>query len=227
MENESAERSEMDLQIQERLAALLKKKGLSRRQLADRINIQEGYLGKMMRGERPWKVSYLKQVADGLDVPLEALLGETCELPVVAEIGSSKEREDLSFDYKAVVLPLNNRRQVPCPELPKSLAVRSYVVEVTGKGLMPELPPGSRLYIARGQGNGQNLNDGDLAIYVVDETQRGYVCRIERRDPEIHFHPLYADPQASGTFFKRFTETTLGIDVVIAIVLLPDLLVSG
>lgn len=213
--------------IQERLKALLKKQGISRRQLAERIKIKESYLNMLIRGERPWKISYLKQVADGLDVPLEALLGETCKLPVVAEIGSSKERDDMSFDYRAVVLPVSNRRQVPCPELPESLAAKTYVVEVAGTGFMPDLPPASRLYIARGKGNAQNLKDSDMAIYVLDEDQRGYVCRIERHGPEIHFHSFYTIPEFKNKLtFKKLTETVIGIDVVVAIVLRPDLLGS-
>jgi transcriptional regulator with XRE-family HTH domain len=218
-------KNEISELIKERLEALLEKRGLTRRQLADRIKITENHLNMMIRGDRNWKVSNLKKVADALEVSLDALVGETCQLPLVAEIGGGKEKDGVSFHYKAVVLPSENPRQVPCPEFPKGSADKTYVVDVNGTGLMPDLPPDSRLYIARGQGDAQNLKDGDLAIYVLDEDQRGYICRIERRDPEIHFHSFYSPPEFSEkVVFKKFTETIGGIDVVVAIVLRPDLL---
>ena len=91
MHNETDDQLEIGRRIQERLDALCEKKGISRRKLAKKMGIREDYLGKMVRGKRPWNLNYLKQVADGLDVTLDALLGDTFELPVVAEIGGGKE----------------------------------------------------------------------------------------------------------------------------------------
>jgi transcriptional regulator with XRE-family HTH domain len=222
---------ELDLQIQERIEALLMKKGLSRRQLAERINIKEGYLGKMMRGERPWKVSYLKQVADGLDVPLEAILSDAVKLPLVAKVGDDKNKKHLdyqqiTFDYHAVVSPEKDTEYVPYPEIPKSLASKTYVIEIIGATGIPELHPGMHLYVSRGLGNSRTLKDGDMAI-LVDETHRGFIYRVKRDDPTYirfttTFHPY--PPSSEGIEVKKIAETVSGIDVVVAIVMRPDLL---
>jgi transcriptional regulator with XRE-family HTH domain len=216
------DRHAFKLLIQKRLEALLQEKGISRRQLADRIKIKESYLSMMIRGERPWKVSYLKQVADGLDISLEDILGENIRIPVVADIGWGKETDidSSSFDYKAVLSPKKNRT-VHFPRLPKSLAAKTYVVKITGSELMPYVLSGSYLYITRGLGNSQNLKDGDLVIYVSDRDQRGYLCRVELQDPVMLFHSFYAlpEPISEKIIFRPLAETVFNIDVVVAIVI--------
>jgi transcriptional regulator with XRE-family HTH domain len=219
MKKERNDFNDMMMRIQERLEALLAERNISRRELAKRIDISEDYLGKMMRGLRDWKVEYLKKIADGLDVPLEDILSDSLQLPVAAEIGVGKDIDSVSFDYKAVVSPKKVRSYVHFPELPKSLASDTYVVRITGSELMPYVPSGSYLYITRGLGNGQNLKDGELAIYVSDQDQRGYFCRVERQDPVIVFHSFYNLPGLPEKItFRPLAETVFSIDVVVAIV---------
>jgi transcriptional regulator with XRE-family HTH domain len=222
MGKKMGDRDDVELLIPERLKALLAKKGISRRQLADRIKIKESYLGMLVRGERPWKISHLKKVADGLDVPLEAILGETLKLPVVAEIGWGKriEIDSSSFDYKAVLSPKKDMDHIQFPELPARLAAKTYVVRITGSELEPYVLKGSYLYIARGLGNNQNLKDGDLAIYISDRDHRGYFCRVKRSDPVILFQSFYSEPgdPHREVMFGPLAETVLNIDVVVAIV---------
>jgi transcriptional regulator with XRE-family HTH domain len=228
MQKERNDFNYMKLRIQERLDGLLAEKDISRRELAKRIDISEDYLGKMMRGLRDWKVEYLKKVADGLDVPLEDILSDSLQLPVAAEIGVGKDIDSVSFDYKAVVSPKKDRSFVPFPDLPKSQAAATYVVKTfTGTELMPGLLPGSHLFITRGLANADDLKDGQLAVYVDDKTDRGYICRIERAGPHFLFHSLFTPPglsskDASGTpaeiVFKKLADNIMGIDIVVAIV---------
>ena len=209
--------------IRERIEDFLKKKNMSRRQLAHKTGISEDHLGKMMRGLRPWKLLYLKQVAEGLNVSLDALLRDTVELPVIAEMGWGKriEIDSSSFDYKAVLPPEKGMYPIQFPELPKSLADKTYVVKITGSQLEPYVLRDSYLYIARNLGNNQNLKDGDLAIYIWDKDNRGYFCRVKRSDPLIFFQTFYSEPgdPPKEVIFGPLAETVLNIDVVVAIVL--------
>jgi transcriptional regulator with XRE-family HTH domain len=226
--------NKLDHLIQERLESLLVKRKISRRQLSQEIGISDDYLGKMIRGLRPWKLIYLKQVAEVLDVSLDTLFKDTVKLPVVAEIGDQNKGASPFFDYKAVVLQQKGRDYVPFPELPKRLAAETYVVKVAGSDLMPGLLPGSYLYIARGIGNSSNLKDGDLVVYVTEDTDYGYVTRIERDKTHIHFHFFYKSPIPSSgkdleatlkpRFIKKLADIVSGIDVVVAIVLHTDFL---
>jgi transcriptional regulator with XRE-family HTH domain len=229
-------------QVKQSLEAILVERNMSRRELAQKLRISEDYLGKMMRGDRDWKVEYLKKAADVLDKPLDSLLSDTFGLPVIARIGGETEQVPLdyrqvSFNYRDAVAPRKVKMAigyVPYPELPKSLAAKTYVLEVAGPMGIPELLPGMHLYITRGLGNAQALKDGDLVVYANEEPDeqgehRGFVCRIrwdKENDPDyIYFTTSNISPSVLGFEIKKLAALVSGIDVVVAIVLRPDLLV--
>lgn len=247
MQKETDDQNDIGLRISERLKALMDKRGISRLKLASKIGIREDYWGKMARGKRPWNLHYLMQIANALDVPLDAILGDTFRIPVIAKIGGEKNQlpldpHQVSFNYRDVKVPREKDSDdidyVPYPELPKSLAAKTYILEVKGPIGLPELHPGMHLYITHGLGDSHTLKDGDLAIYVNEEPNkqgehRGFVCRIrwdKENDPDyIYFVTDYTpfSPPAKGMEIKKLAETVSGIDLVVAIVLRPKLLKLG
>jgi transcriptional regulator with XRE-family HTH domain len=206
--------------IQKRVEECLEKKDLSRRQLAKKIHLNEDFLGKMVRGARPWKVDNLQRVADGLGVPVAVILSETQELPIVAEMGDLTRPG--SFDYHQAALPQAGQARVNYPQLPRSLMEKTYVIQVTSEGLRPVVPRGAHLLVTRGLGQAQTLQTDDLVIYV-DEANQGHLRQVRRVDPYIVFHAFYAGGQDS----VRLAEAVSGVDMVVAIIPRADLLAAG
>ncbi|MFD1957597.1 helix-turn-helix domain-containing protein [Paenibacillus thailandensis] len=63
--------------VGENIRKCRKLKGLSQEQLALRADINASYMGQVERGEKSPTIDVLGKIADALQTPLEALVGET------------------------------------------------------------------------------------------------------------------------------------------------------
>lgn len=60
-----------------RIKSSRKMRGLTQQQLADKLDIDQGFISRLERGEKGVTIDLLNRLAKLLDVPLSYLLGET------------------------------------------------------------------------------------------------------------------------------------------------------
>lgn len=63
-----------------RIRAFRKLKGLTQKDLADRVHVSVFVLGSIERGQRLATSQLLQDIADALDIPLDELKGEGSEI---------------------------------------------------------------------------------------------------------------------------------------------------
>ena len=200
--------------IRSRLEELLERKDMSRRQLAHNIGIHEDLLGKMTHGKRPWKLRYLKKVADGLDMPLDNLLSEEKQIPIVADLG-----EDLKFDYHRAV-DLAPHETMVYPTLPQPWWDKAYFLRVETVQYAPNLVEGAILVVVRGLGSAENLRDNDLVVYVGDDNQ-GYLKRVKWAGEQ---YIVFCGINQRDEMVVRLADAVRGVDLVVAILPRIDLM---
>lgn len=68
---------DVDTFIGERVRSFRKMRGLTLKELSEKLGISFVYLGQMERGESPWKISMLSDIAQVLNAPLTLLQDPT------------------------------------------------------------------------------------------------------------------------------------------------------
>lgn len=86
----------MSKELGEKLLGLMKKQGISQRQLADRLNTTEASLSRYVNGEREPKADMLANIATALNTTSDYLLGI--------------EKDDFDFPKLERVLARNSSR---------------------------------------------------------------------------------------------------------------------
>lgn len=97
--------------IGENIRFLRKKRGLTQEELAERINLQQAYIGGVERGERNISMLTLQKIADGLEVSPDLVLnfgninlidnpqrGES--LSIITSLLHQKNADELQFILK-------------------------------------------------------------------------------------------------------------------------------
>lgn len=78
----------IDQEVGSRVRALRKKKKLTLKEVAEKLGISYVYLGEMERGEKPWKLSMLSELAKQFHVPLALLQDPQVPLERLERISS-------------------------------------------------------------------------------------------------------------------------------------------
>lgn len=86
----------MSKELGEKLLGLMKKRGISQRQLADRLNTTEASLSRYVNGEREPKADMLANIATALNTTSDYLLGI--------------EKDDFDFPKLERILARNSSR---------------------------------------------------------------------------------------------------------------------
>ncbi|EOO16121.1 MULTISPECIES: helix-turn-helix domain-containing protein [Bacillus cereus group] len=97
--------------IGENIRFLRKKRGLTQEELAERINLQQAYIGGVERGERNISMLTLQKIADGLDVSPDLVLNfgnvnlidnpqREESLSIITSILHQKNTDELQFILK-------------------------------------------------------------------------------------------------------------------------------
>ena len=86
----------MSKELGEKLLSLMKKQGISQRQLADRLNTTEASLSRYVNGEREPKADMLANIATALNTTSDYLLGI--------------EKDDFDFPKLERILARNSSR---------------------------------------------------------------------------------------------------------------------
>lgn len=76
-----------DEQVGARVRALRKARKMSLREVAGEIGLSFTFLGHLERGEKPWKLDYLRDVAELFNVPQALLLDPSVPLEHIRQIG--------------------------------------------------------------------------------------------------------------------------------------------
>lgn len=79
-EQESASR--MDKEVGERVRSVRNEKGLTLKDVSEKMEISDTYLGYMERGIKPWKFEYIEKCANILGVPVLALFMDDYDSPL-------------------------------------------------------------------------------------------------------------------------------------------------
>lgn len=69
------------LDIGKKIMRIMKEKGMSQKQLAKASGITEAAISKYISGEREPRITFLKRIADALDVPADEFLYEKVDHP--------------------------------------------------------------------------------------------------------------------------------------------------
>ena len=64
----------------EKLRTLRKRSGLSQIELAERLNVQQSYIGKLERGERIPNVAMIRNIVELFHVSFDRLMDDNIEL---------------------------------------------------------------------------------------------------------------------------------------------------
>ena len=71
----------IELDIGKKILRIMKEKGMSQKQLATASGITEAAISKYISGEREPRITFLKRIADALDVPADEFLYEKVDHP--------------------------------------------------------------------------------------------------------------------------------------------------
>lgn len=71
----------IELDIGKKILRIMKEKGMSQKQLAKASGITEAAISKYISGEREPRITFLKRIADALDVPADEFLYEKVDHP--------------------------------------------------------------------------------------------------------------------------------------------------
>ena len=71
----------IELDIGKKILRIMKEKGMSQKQLATASGITEAAISKYISGEREPRITFLKCIADALDVPADEFLYEKVDHP--------------------------------------------------------------------------------------------------------------------------------------------------
>lgn len=69
------------MDIGKKILRIMKEKGMSQKQLATASGITEAAISKYISGERELRITFLKRIADALDVPADEFLYEKVDHP--------------------------------------------------------------------------------------------------------------------------------------------------
>lgn len=95
----------MKNEIGKRIKQRRLEKGLTLKQLGEKVQYDFSNLSKIERGEYEASYELLNSIAEALDVPLSYLFGETVELP--------KELKDLGVDWIALAEDMKKESLTP------------------------------------------------------------------------------------------------------------------
>lgn len=88
------------------IAAARKRKGMSQKELADKVGIIYVTIGRYERGEIKPSIDVAKKIADALDVSLDYLVGSTATLMDKALVQTVLDIQNLPEEKKKVVMTL-------------------------------------------------------------------------------------------------------------------------
>ena len=162
------------LQFSLDVQAAMEKAGITQAQLAALTGITQTHLSRLLRGERGWKPEHIERVCRALKIePLKYLADEIMRVPVRGIISQG------AFPYGPVFEPKKKTPRTASAKM-SLLLEKAYCLEVQDDSLAPLIKKGALVYV---QQSPQNLNDGDLVVYV-DPQGVGRLYLLVGRDSE-------------------------------------------
>lgn len=158
--------SEIERRISTKVRALMGQAGLSARKLGQKIGLENIY--RVLDGERNWSFKHLLAVSDLFGVPVEELVGQSIQIPVMSSF-SALDPPD--YPEKLVSDKIIEVKRGKRMEGIQGL----YAFELADRSMMPAFKPGTK-FIAEKESS--HLIENEDLVVCPDDTGKAHVCRI-------------------------------------------------
>ena len=157
-----------DAEIGQKLSQLFKEKGTNAFQVSKATGIDDGYLYRMISGERDWKLRYLEKILDHLEISLEEFFGGDLEIPVVANVSATK-----MFLYPQAITGIDKIRYRGRGKLATLKGV--YALRLEDKTMMPAFKQGTEFIC---QKDTWDLIEDEDMVVASDENGQAQIYRV-------------------------------------------------
>jgi transcriptional regulator with XRE-family HTH domain len=159
----------IETRISNKIRALAKESGINARKLGQKIGLENIY--RILNGERHWSFKYLLAISEVFGVPVEHLVGEAIEVPIVALFSALTPP-----DYPEVIVARQGIVELQGGGAVGERIQRLYAFELADRSMMPVLKPGTK-FIAE-KDSSALIKHEDLVV-CPDDTGKAHVCRIQ------------------------------------------------
>ena len=164
-------RSPKEIAISKRVDALIQQAGTNPNAVARKAGIDSSNFGRMINGERGWKVGILEKIARSFGLSFTELVDGPIAVPIVARISALEP-----FPYPETIEAEEIREFTEYTEEgTEPMALQLYAVELHDRSMMPAFAPGTK-FIAE-KDSERKVQNEELVI-CPDDQGMAQICRV-------------------------------------------------